>query len=181
MGTEEFSLQLERIAESNVDAVVHWGDGADGARVLNQMRAMGMEQPFFACDRCISDEFIEIAGENAEGVLCTSPWDPTSDDPVLAEFRRAYEERFGLEAETYAAHAYDGMNMLIEAIQAAGLNRAKIRDVLAHSPETHQGVTGAIPLSAVLDDLGDVFLARIEDGTYRYYSRADLEIPEGPQ
>ena len=40
------------------------------------------------------------------------------------------------------------MNMLIWAIQVAGLNRAKIRDVLAYRTEPWPGVTGDIPFSA---------------------------------
>ncbi len=51
------------------------------------------------------------------------------------------------------------MNMLIWAIQVAGLNQAKIRDVLAYRPEPFVGVTGEIPLSAVNDDDGEVYLA----------------------
>ncbi len=179
VGIEDFSLQLQRIADSNVDAVVHWGDAVDGARILNQMRAMGMEQPYYACDRCVSDEFLEIAGANAEGVVCGYPWNPTSADPDLLAFRRAYIDEFGMEPDTYAAHAYDGMNMLIEAVEAAGLNRAKIRDVLAHRPGAFKGVTGEIPMSAVLDDLGEVFLARVEDGNFVFYSREELGIPRG--
>ena len=87
---------------------------------------MGMQQPYLACDRCVSDEFVEIAGPNAEGVVCAFPWNPTSADPRLVQFRKDFRERFGEEPETYAAHAYDGMNMLIWAIEVAGLNRAKI-------------------------------------------------------
>ena len=49
----------------------------------------------------------------------------------------------------------------------------------SHRPDEFVGVTGAIPLSACLDDLGEVFLARVEKGRYRYYSRADLAIPQG--
>jgi len=34
-------------------------------------------------------------------------------------------------------------------------------------------------LSAALDDLGAVYLARFENGGWRYYSRDDLKIPRG--
>jgi len=179
VGASDFSLQLDRIKAATPQAVVHWGDAEDGARILNQMRKMGMTQPFFACDRCVSDEFLEIAGDNAEGVICGYPWDPTRKDPALEAFREAFRKRFGVEPDTYAAHGYDGMNMLLWSVQTAGLNRAKIRDVIAHRPAPHQGVTGAIPLSAVLDDLGEVFLARVENGKYQFHSRADWKIPQG--
>jgi ABC-type branched-subunit amino acid transport system substrate-binding protein len=180
LAVKDFSLELDRLKSAGVEAVVHWGDAADGARILNQMRAMGMRQPYFCCDRCVCDEFVEIAAKNAEGVVCAYPWDPTRKDPKLEVFRAAFRERFGEEAETYAAHAYDGMNMLIWAIQLAGLNRAKIRDVLACRTKPWEGVTGEIPLSACLDDLGEVFLVRRENGRWNYYSHEDLGIPRGP-
>ncbi|OHB72365.1 MAG: hypothetical protein A2V70_16410 [Planctomycetes bacterium RBG_13_63_9] len=179
VGGEDFSLQLERLAQANVEAIVHWGNADDGARILNQMRARGMQQPYFCCDRCVSDEFVELAGANAEGVVCGYPWNPDRQDEKLETFREAFRQRYGEEAETYAAHAYDGMNMLIWAVQVAGLNRAKIRDVLAYRTQPWHGVTGEIPLSACLDDLGDVFLAKFESGTWEYYSRQDLDLPRG--
>ena len=81
VGRDDFSLELERIKDANVDVVIHWGDDVEGAKILNQMRAMGMNQPFVACDRCVSDEFVRIAGKNAEGVVCSYPWNPTRKDP----------------------------------------------------------------------------------------------------
>ena len=179
VGSEDFSLQLDRLKQLDVDAIVHWGDAADGAPILNQMRAMGMKQPYFACDRCVSDAFVKIAGGNAEGMACPYPWDPTRSDGKYQAFRESFRQRFGEEAETYAAHAYDGMNMLLWAVQVAGLNRARIRDVLAYRTEPWQGVTGDIVFSSVLDDIGDVFLAKRERGTWKYYSRQDLGIPRG--
>lgn len=179
VGQEDFSLELGRIKEAGVQAVVHWGDAVEGALVLNQMRKMGMDQPYLTCDRSVSDEFVKLAGSNAENVIAAYPWDPTRKDPALESFRRAYRERFGMEADTYAAHAYDGMNLLLYAVQVAGLNRARIRDVLAYLNRPWHGVTGAIVFSAALDDVGDVYLARFERGSWRYESRRSLGIPRG--
>jgi branched-chain amino acid transport system substrate-binding protein len=181
VGTDDFSLQLERLKQAGVQAVVHWGDAGDGARILNRMRAMGMRQPFLASDRAVTDEFVAIAGANAEGVVCGYPWNPDRKDVKLDIFRRNFRERFGVEPDTYAAHAYDGMNMLVWAVQVAGLNRARIRDVLAYIPQPWPGVTGDIYFGPALDDVGEVFLARYENGVWRYYSRADLDIPRGPR
>jgi len=180
VGDEDFSLQLSRLEEAKVDAVVHWGNAEDGARFLNQMRARGMQQPFFACDRCASDAFVKIAGPNAEGVMCAYPWNPDSQDPRLLAFREAFRKKYNEEPETYAAHAYDGISMLIWGIQVAGLNRAKIRDVLAYRTEAWPGVTGDIPFSSCMDDAGEVFLTKYEGGKWKYYSREDLGLPKLP-
>jgi branched-chain amino acid transport system substrate-binding protein len=179
VGQEDFSLELERVKAVRPDAVVHWGDAEDGARILNQMRAMEMAQPFFGCDRTVSEEFVRLAGANAAGVVAAYPWDPTRKSAALERFRVAYRERFGVEANTYAAHAYDGMNMLLWAIQVAGLNRAKIRDVVAHMPHPWPGVTGDIVLSAALDDVGETTLTTYEDGGWVYRTREELDIPRG--
>ena len=179
VGSEDFSLELGRLRAAGVQAIVHWGDAREGALILNQMRKMGMNQPFLGSDRGVSDEFLQIAGPNAEGAIFGYPWNPTRKDEKLEIFRENYLKRFGMEPDTYAAHSYDGMNMVIWAIQMAGLNRAKIRDVLAYLPHPWPGVTGEIQLSACLDDVGDVYLARFEKGGWKFHSRADLGIPKG--
>lgn len=179
VGQPDFALELQRLKDAGVEAIVHWGDAKDGARILNQMREMGMKQPFFACDRCLGPEFAEIAGSNAEGVVCASPWNPERDDPRLQAFRERFTQRFGVEPDTYAAHAYDGAEMLLWAIQLAGLNRAKIRDVLAYRSEPWQGVVGKIQFTAALDGREEVFLAIREGGRWHYYSREQLNIPSG--
>ncbi len=177
VGRDDYSLELERLKAADLDVVIHWGDDVDGAKILNQMRAMGMNQPFVACDRCVSDEFVRIAGKNTEGVICAYPWNPDRQDPLYLDFRKRFQARFHEEPETYASHAFDGMNMLIWAIQNAGLNRTKIRDLIAYRMEPWQGVTGEIRFSAVLDDVGEVYLARREHGKWKYYTREEMGVP----
>ncbi len=179
VGQKDFRLEVERVKNAKPDAVVHWGDAVEGAMVLNTMREMGMAQPFYGCDRTVSQDFVKIAGKNAEGVVATYPWDPARDSARLERFRKAYRQRYGIEAETYAAHAYDGMNLMLWAIQAAGLNRAKIRDVIAHLPHPWPGVTGDIVLSAALDDVGETTLARFENGRWSFQTREALQVPRG--
>ena len=179
VGAADLSMQVERLKAVNPDAVVHWGDATESAIVLNTMRKMGMNQPYFANDRTVSDEFVKLAGANAEGVISAFPWDPSRKDPKLEAFRERFRKKYGEEPETYAAHGYDGMNMLIWATQVGGLNRAKIRDLVAYRTKPWPGVTGDIPLSSTLDDLGDVYLARFEKGKWVYHSREEWQIPRG--
>ena len=56
-GAENFDMQLDRIAEYKPDVIFHWGNGDDGARVLNAIRARGWKQPFLTCDRAVSESF----------------------------------------------------------------------------------------------------------------------------
>ena len=175
VGDTDFGVQLRRIRSLEPEVVVTWGDAKETALILKQMRAMGMKQLLVASDRAVCDEFLKIAGPAAEGAMAGYPWDPTRRDPKLEKFRRTFRKRFDGDAETYAAHAYDGMNILIGAIEKAGLNRAKIRDAMA-ALKLYDGVTGPIPFDAVHQDVGDVTLARVENGKWSFHTRKQLEL-----
>ena len=69
------------------------------------------------------------------------------------------------------------MNMLIAAIEEAGLNRAKIRDALVkRKKDTFHGVTGPIPLNDVYSDAGPISLAVRRDGAWVYMSEDEAGI-----
>jgi len=65
---------------------------------------------------------------------------------------------------------------MLWAINVAGLNRAKIRDLIAYLPHPWPGITGDIVFSACLDDVSDTYLATYERGAWKYVSRTDLGI-----
>lgn len=170
-GDQDFSAQLDRIGQAGAAAVVLWGDSRDMARIVRQMRERGMEQPVFGPDRMLAREFVESVGEAGEGVVAVDLWDPRRDDPALDRFRRRYRERFGEGPDAMAAHAYDGMNLIIESVRRAGLNRTRIRDAMSDLEE-YEGVTGHIPFDPTLNDVGPVYLAVLEGGRFRYFAES---------
>jgi ABC-type branched-subunit amino acid transport system substrate-binding protein len=180
-GETEFKDRLERIKRVNPDAVFLWGNAVECGRIIKQMREMGMNQPVLGSDRLLYPEFLKIAGDAAEGTIAASPWDPTQENEALESFRQRYRERFdGEEPETYAAHSYDGMRMLLLAINEAGLNRALIRDALERwKKEPFPGVTGPIPLNDILVDAGPIAIARLEQGEWKFFSEeeAGIQLP----
>ena len=165
-----FSMQLENIKRVKPDAVLIWANAKESALVLYQMREMGMNQPVYASDRAVSDEFLKLAGDNAEGVVTTSPYNPEADLPQLKAFQQSYRERFGKEADVYAAHAYDGMNLIVKAIDQVGLNRVLIRDILSdlETFQGYMGVTGEIIFDESWNDIGEIWMARVKNGVFEY-------------
>lgn len=175
--TTDFSLQLDRVQELNPEAVITYANSEPSALLLKQMRDRGMQQLFIGSDRMVSDEFLKIVGGNAGRVIAGYPYDPTRDDARLIQFRKEYRDRFGEEAEAYAAHAYDGANILIDAIERAGLNRARIRDAMT-SIKFYEGATGHMQFDAIFNDISPAALAILENGKWNFLTREKLEIPE---
>ncbi len=176
-GETDFSKRLTWINRLEPDAVFLWGNAVECAHIVKQMRSMGMQQTVLASDRIIHPKFLEIAGAAAEGVIASNLWDPTEINAERDAFTARYRERWDEEPEAYAAHAYDGMNMLIKAIEEAGLNRAKIRDALENRrKDIFHGVTGDIPLNDIYTDAGPIALSVVQDGKWRHMSADEAGV-----
>jgi branched-chain amino acid transport system substrate-binding protein len=173
-GETNFTKQLEWIKKLSPDAVLIWGNATESALILNQMREMGMEQPVFASDRIVSPDFIRIAGKNAEGVVSTCQYNPEADIPQLKAFQSNYEKRFNIKPDVFAAHAYDGMNIILDAIHKAGLNRALMRDLLTDMKtyQGYQGITGKIIFDASWNDIGDIWQVEVKNGKFVFFPTA---------
>lgn len=169
-GETDFKMQLENIKRVSPDAILIWGNAKESALILRQIRELGMNQPIFGSDRMVSSEFLKIAGQYAEGIVTTSQYNPEADNPKLKEFQVDYSNKFGMEPDVFAAHAYDGMNMIIQAIRKVGLNRVLIRDVLTDLKtfQGYQGVTGKIIFDETWNDIGDIWMAEVKDGKFKY-------------
>jgi branched-chain amino acid transport system substrate-binding protein len=169
-GETDFKTQLERILVTAPDAILIWGNAKESGLILQQMRAIGLEQPIYGSDRMVSPEFLKIAGNLADGIVTTCQYDPDADNQKLKTFQTNYFKRFGLEPDVFAAHSYDGMNIIIEAINKVGLNRVLIRDVLTDLKtfQGYQGITGKKVFDQTWNDIADIWIAKIRHGKFEF-------------
>lgn len=177
-GTTDFSRELENIRESRADAIVLWTDEAPAAMILKQMRAMGMTQRVFGSYRTLGSELLAKAGPAAEGFEAVFPYDPNRQDPRWLQFNRDYEARFHEKPEQFASLAYDAMNMLLDSICRAGLNRVRIQDALDNIRE-YDGVTGHMVFDPNAKNVAPMYIGTVHDGaiTYRLAPMAEEPAP----
>jgi branched-chain amino acid transport system substrate-binding protein len=170
MDTKDFSSQLRTINASGVDGLVIWGNAAEAGLILKQMRALGMQQPVFGSSRICSPEVIEIAGTASEGLTVISAINPTRNDPTWIAFQQRFAKRFGIEPDAYAAYAYDGARMLMNAINQAGLNHGRIMDALrGYGMKHYAGVSGIAFFDYTLNNIAPVTFAQVRDGKFAYW------------
>ncbi|HVN93319.1 MAG TPA: ABC transporter substrate-binding protein [Terracidiphilus sp.] len=166
-GDTDFSHELEIIRDSRVDGIVLWADEAEAASILKQMRAMGMKQRVFGSYRTLGPELLAQAGTAAEGFEAVFPYDPTRTNARWVEFNRRFETRFHEPPEQFASLANDAMNVLLDSICKAGLNRARIHDALANIEE-YDGVTGHMVFDPNQKNVAPMYLGTVRDGTVTY-------------
>ncbi len=175
-GADDFTRELDRIAEIDPEAVVIWGNTVDCAAIVKEIRRRNMPVRIFGADRMACQAFLDAAGEAAEGIVAAASYDPTRDDPKLREFVEAYTKRFQHEPEAFAAHTFDGANILMDAIRKAGPNRPKIRDAL-YEYSCYDGVTGRIVFDPSLNDVGPVYIATVKNGRLVYREMEFANVP----
>ncbi len=180
-GETDFKERLERIKGTSPDAILIWGNAKESALILKQIRELGMNQPIYASDRIVNPEFLSLAGSLSEKVVTTCQYNPDADNPGLKAFKSDYLKRFGQEPDVFAAHAYDGMNILIESIRKVGLNRVLIRDVLTDLKtfQGYQGVTGKVTFDATWNNIRPIFMAEVRNGKFIFspappYQKSDV-------
>ena len=174
-GDTDFRHQLRVIQDSRVDGIVLWTDIGPTAMILKQMQELGMKQRVFGSHRTIGDQLLQLAGPAAEGFEALYPYDPTREEARWRDFNRAYEARFNDKPDHFAALAYDAMQILVNAICRAGLNRGRIRDALT-GIESYKGVTGDMAFDPNCKNISPMFLATVHNGAIEY-RRTTMEKP----
>jgi len=164
-GNDDFGAEVERIVASEVEAVVLWASARDAARIVQQARDHGLDVPIFGTDRLVSDEFLERAGADAEGIEATTWMLPGRTDRAWVEFAARYRQRYGADPDTWAAYAYDAAVLTIGAIRTAGLNHARIMDALG-GIERYQGVAGPMSFDATWNNIAAPLMVRVVNGRF---------------
>jgi ABC-type branched-subunit amino acid transport system substrate-binding protein len=180
-GDTDFSRQLRMLRDANIEGLVVWAEWPEAALILKQMREMGMKQPVFSSSRTAYAKLLEIAGPAAEGLVTACALDPTRQDAKWTAFREQYRHKFGEDPDAYAAFAYDGMSMLLGAIEKTGLNRGRIMQALRdYQQKDYDGVAGHMLFDYTLKNVSPVTLSRVENGKFVYWKAASSEPEPGP-
>ncbi|RJQ21740.1 MAG: branched-chain amino acid ABC transporter substrate-binding protein [Nitrospiraceae bacterium] len=152
-GDKDFKTVLISIREKAPELIYFGGIYPEGGLMVKQAREIGMTVPFMSGDGVIDPKFVEIAGaEAAEGTYLTFSPDPNTI-PTAKEFIVQYTKRFG-ELGPYSAYAYDAANIMLKAIEAAGVTEGKAVMDKLHSME-FAGTLGNIKF----DSKGDITVA----------------------
>ena len=147
--------------KAGVQAVVNPGFGQGPAIVTRNYRQLGISLPLYQSHGVASKQFIDLAGPAAEGVrlpaaallVASKLADNDPQKPVVVNYTKRYQEKTGQPVSTFGGHAYDGLMILVEAMQRAkSTDRAKIRDEIEKT-KGYIGTGGIVNMSST-DHMG---------------------------
>lgn len=163
----EYSAQLTNIQHKAPDVIVVCSYYQEGSRILKKMREMGMDQPVLGDNGFVSPELGKMAGAAADNVYVSSMWSADRKDEKVQKFVENYTKAYGRAPDQFAASAYDGVYMAMDAIQRAGTttDHKKIRDALAQMKD-FKGVCGTFSFDEKRDPVVDLILMKMQDGKF---------------
>ncbi len=172
----DMTPQLTNIRNTaGVEAVVNPGFGQGPAVVTRNYAQLGIALPFYQSHGVASNAFIELAGDAANGVRLPAsalliPDQLANGDPQKAPvttYIADYKAAYGEAPSTFGGYAYDGINLVVKAIEDAGsAEPQKIRDAL-EAIHGFAGVTGVFnfsPTDHMGLDLSAFRMLEIKDG-----------------
>ena len=124
---KDYTAELTRAKADRPEVVWYGGLTPDGVRVKVQMDKLGVRAQFQGTSGIKSDTFNETTGPSAEGALAFVEGAPTEKLPGGKRFLEAYAKAgFKEPSEAYGPFAYVAANLIIDAIEAVGPDRAKV-------------------------------------------------------
>ena len=183
----DFKAQLTSIKAKNPDAIFVSGLYSQAALIVKQAREAGITAQFFGADGVDSPDFLEIAGEAAEGTYLTTPFTFGAGGEEALKVAQAFEAEFGVPPDTWAALTYDAVGMIAEAIEKTynkeaklAENRKAIRDHLASLDTPEEGYKGITGLT-YFDKNGDTlnkpaYVKVVKDGKFTTAPKQLLEL-----
>ena len=163
----EYSAQLTNIQHKAPDVIVVCSYYQEGSRILKKMREMGMDQPVLGDNGFVSPELGKMAGAAADNVYVSSMWSADRKDEKVQKFVENYTKAYGRAPDQFAASAYDGVYMAMDAMQRAGTttDHKKIRDALAQMKD-FKGVCGTFSFDEKRDPVVDLILMKMQAGKF---------------
>jgi len=163
-GDTDMTTQLTKIKNSDAQAIVMWTAGAEAAIIAKNVVDLGIELPLFGSHGIARREFIEGAGDAAEGVrfaagkvlVPAAYGEGTEGYTVATDFIDRYTEAYGEAPSTFAGHAYDALYLIVEAARRidGDITPEALRDEIeatsgwvgiggtfTFSPDDHNGMT----------------------------------------
>ncbi len=146
--------QLTNIKKAAPQAVVAWAIPPSASSFTANFRQLGLTMPLIHSHGIGNKKFIELAGDAANGVvfpvgkLLVAEGLPDTDPQkaVLVDYATKFEaNKFGTR-NTFGGHAYDAIQIVIDAVKKAGPDKAKIRDEIEKT-QNFTGISGVFNMS----------------------------------
>lgn len=166
-GSTDFKTELVKIKTKNPDGIF-CPAYTEIAIILKQARELSLHQQFLASIPFENPDILKAASNAAEGVIYPHHFDPDSPDPLVQEYQKKYLAKYGQRSEGFAALAYDGIQIISEALKKCGNDAPCIKNSL-YNVKDFFGVTGSTTFDEYGDVIKSIIIKTVKNGRFVKY------------
>lgn len=164
----DFSALLTKVKSSGADVLFLPDYYNKVGLIAKQARERGIQAALIGPDGWDSPELVKVAGEAIEGGYFSNHYSPDDTRPEVVAWVKKYKEKFGQTPDALGTLAYDGTNILLEAIRKANSDDpVKIREALA-AIKGFKGVTGEFAMDANGNAVKSAVILQIVNGKQKF-------------
>ena len=165
---KDFRSAIVRVRSANPDSIALISYYPDGAQLTRQIRQAGVTQPIVAGGSIYSPKFLELGGEQVNGVLTTVPFFPDDPRPNVQKFVKAFVTKFGDQPDAYNGRAYDTFILLASVMRQFGTDRKAIKEGLSKIKGVPSVVYGSVTFDPETRRVANPLVSRIivKDGKW---------------
>lgn len=117
---EQFKKAHDKWESLEFDAMLMALNLPEGGKYIQALRAMNKDAGIISADGLDVSNFIDDLGQDAEGVVIATAYNPDQQRPELVEFTKRYQEKYNQEPDVWAIQGYDSLQIIAHAIEQTG-------------------------------------------------------------
>ncbi|HEY3679719.1 MAG TPA: ABC transporter substrate-binding protein [Bradyrhizobium sp.] len=164
-GTSDFYTLLTKLKASGADGVFVSAETQDGSTFVKQKAELGLPTKVFGVGSWATADFMQLAGQAANGIYAAVPYASTMKTPKNEAFVKAYQDQYKVAPGKYSAAGYNALNIVVDAIaRAQSTDPGKVREALLKTD--YEGPNGHFRFDEKGQATGfTVVLVQLENGT----------------
>jgi len=170
---QDFTAELTRIKELKPDLILIGGLTPLGVRMRAQMDRVGVTAQLAGVSGIMTAGFLEGAGAAGEGTISFHNGAPISKYQQGQAFLDAYAKAgFREDPDAYGPFAYSATNLVMDAIEKAGPDRKKMKEVL-NGTKGYKALVGEINFDDHRQNIVNANVYVAQDGKWVYWPDSD--------
>ncbi|MGH7264677.1 MAG: ABC transporter substrate-binding protein [Candidatus Rokuibacteriota bacterium] len=169
-GDRDFKTHITAVKDKGPDVVILNTHYTEGAIITKQARELGLTVPIVAQGTNVYPQYVEIAGQAAEGSIGWVDFLASLDDPGVKRAVARFQEAYGTPPLNYHITSYDGVHVIADAIKKVG--NTEDREAIARTVgqlRDFSGLVGKVSYDAQRLPVRELFWTVVKDGKWVLY------------
>jgi branched-chain amino acid transport system substrate-binding protein len=145
----DMTAQLTKMQEAKVDFIIAYSLAPAAVQIAKSMQKIGLKVPWTGTWGLIAPNFLKLGGKDlTEGVMAVTSYTPDHSANAKAlheKVERIFKDQGGDFHPVATAQTYDGVRLVLRALDKVGPDPQKIRDALEETDDFADAVTKMKP------------------------------------